>query len=160
MNPLAILAMAGIVCALAYTRQPALPPAIHRSGVAVNQSEPVGIANPSDVGAQQGVYLPGWLLAYTSQKGLPMRPSIAKQTVRLPRLRDTRVPWSDLEDAVNCSVALGHLLGTYIVHSLEDGTCTNVATLIGIESLTTHIGQNLHESFDVAHSVHNQEREI
>lgn len=66
---LAIFLSVSTLSTLAVKRQPALPPAINRSGVVRNSSEPVGIAWTGDAVAQQGLTLPGWLLPVKGQKG-------------------------------------------------------------------------------------------
>jgi len=66
----------------------------------------------------------------------------------------------ELETAIKCSNALGSLLGTHIVHSLEDGNLTNVDTLVGIEALTYDVGRRLQNAFDDAHAAHEAERKL
>jgi len=66
----------------------------------------------------------------------------------------------ELEDAVNCSNALGDLLGTHIIHSLEDGAITNPDIAVGVDSLAYQAGRRLKSAFDAAHDAHNAERKI
>ncbi len=68
MNVLAILAYSGILCLFAWKSEPALPPAINRSGVLQKHIEPSRIANPGDAETRQGFHLLGRLLAWKSQK--------------------------------------------------------------------------------------------
>ena len=54
MNTLSFLACSGILCLFAWKSEPALPPAINRSGVVQKRIEPSEIANPGDAETRQG----------------------------------------------------------------------------------------------------------
>lgn len=115
-NPLAIPTAIAILWALALGSQPALPPAINRSGVA-QTFERSAIANPSDVGARQGPNLCGSLLCLGAQKGTIMPQKLKKypplkrvfiETVTYYRRKQSRCVTVELSVGAKFMDALNH----------------------------------------------------
>jgi hypothetical protein len=154
MNLLATIFVAAIVAALAWKSQPALPPVITRSGVAANQYEPSGIANPSDVGARKGFHLLGRLLAWKSQKGTIMPRKLAVKNAA--PLKDAL---QELDFAIEAQIAFGRLLFDH--HSLIERTHEldqDPMYEVGMYSLQLVTAANLRRSHEAIRHLTNPER--
>ena len=101
-----------------------------------------------------------------------MRPSIAKQPVvsrsdipvatssLRPKLRPSNVPWTELEDALMCSVALAELMGNRLTLIPDIQANMEDDSGAGLVCLLSKTNRDLRAAFDAANTVHTEERKL